>query len=91
MIKPLRNCVLIEAEEAPKQTASGLYMSESWKTLPPYGVVKAIGPDVKDVKVKDRVLFNRYAAMQLEEQDRLITEGDVLAVVTKEKKNAKTD
>lgn len=88
-MKPLRDCILIEADKKEYTTKSGLYLKENWNTLPPYGEVLAIGPDVATVKVGDRVLFNRYAAMQLEGENRIITEKDVLAIV--EKKDAATD
>ena len=80
MLKPLRDSVLLEADKATERTASGLYIKEDWATLPSYGNVISVGPEVKDIKAGDRVLFNRYAAIQLEEQKRLVTERDIQAI-----------
>lgn len=80
-MKPTGDKVLVEVDPPKEKTASGLYIQEEWKTLPPFGTVKAIGPDVQEVKVGDRILFNRYAAVQLDGNDRLITEKDILATV----------
>lgn len=86
-MNPLRDCILVEVDKVEEQTKSGLYVKENWAKLPPHGVVKAIGPDVKEVKVGDRILFNRYAALQLEGNERLITEKDVQAIIKPEKKH----
>lgn len=80
-MKPLRDCILIKADAAEKKTASGLYINENWKTLPPFGKILAIGPDVTRVKVGERVMYNRYAATILEGDERIITEKDIMAIM----------
>ena len=80
-MQPLRNCILVLADKAEERTKSGLYINEGWKTLPPFGTVQKIGPEVKDIKIGDRVLYNRYAATILEGDERLITDKDVMAIV----------
>lgn len=81
--------VLISADKAPEKSKSGLYLTESWKTLPPFGEVVAIGPEVKTVKVGDRVIFERYGSVtiQLEhgekEDYRVCLEKHVIAKVDK--------
>lgn len=59
----LRDLVKIQADEAEKQTKSGLLVYERWETLPPTGTVLAVGPLVQEVEVGDRVLFERYGAV----------------------------
>lgn len=76
---PTRDLVLIRADSAPEQTKSGLYIKEEWKSLPPTGEVLAVGPDVKDVTVGDRVVFDRYASVILEKDQRLCLESHILA------------
>ena len=56
-------------------------MQEQWKTLPPFGTVLAIGPDVTKVKVGDRVVFERYSAVMLKGQERLCKESHILATL----------
>jgi chaperonin GroES len=79
MLAPTKDLVLIKADPPKEKTASGLYITEEWKSLPPTGVVLAIGPDVKDVKVGDNVLFERYASVILRDEERLCKENHILA------------
>ena len=78
-MKPTRDLVLIEADKPKKQTDSGLYVVEDWKTLPMTGTVKEVGPKVSEVKVGDRVVFERYSALVLEGDMRMCKELNILA------------
>lgn len=60
---PLGQIILIRVDQPKTQDSSGLYISEEWKTIPPTGVVEAVGPDVTICKKGDRVFFERYAAI----------------------------
>lgn len=80
-MKPKRDLVLIRADKPEERTASGLYIVEEWKTLPQTGEVLAIGPLVKNVQVGERVLFERYASVILENDERLCQEANILAVL----------
>ena len=80
-IAPLWDIVLIQADKPREKTASGLLLVEEWKTLPPTGTVLAIGPDVKTVKVGDRVMFGRYGSIILENDLRLCQERHIHATV----------
>lgn len=79
-LQPLRDIVHIKADEAAKTTASGIYIVEEWKSLPPTGTVLTVGPEVKTVKVGDRVQFERYASVILENDERLCKESNILGV-----------
>lgn len=81
MIQPTRDLVLIKADEPPEKTTSGLFVVENWKTLPLEGKVIAIGPDVKETKPGDRVMFMRYATVILEDSERLCQEGHIYATL----------
>jgi chaperonin GroES len=79
----LRDLVLIKADEAKKQTASGLLIHEEWQTLPPTGEVLAVGPLVTTVKAGDRVLFERYAAIMPKGKDdpeRICQESHIMGI-----------
>lgn len=83
----LRDLVLIQADEAKKQTDSGLLIVETWETLPPLGTVLSVGPLVKDVKVGDRVLFERYGAIMplgKDNPERVCQESHIMAIITDE-------
>jgi co-chaperonin GroES (HSP10) len=82
-IYPLRDLVLIKVDDAAQKTASGLLVSQEWKSLPPTGVVVAIGPEVKGRDfVGVRVVFERYASVVLDGGYRLCKESHLLAVST---------
>lgn len=81
MIKPTRDIVLVKVEKAPEKTASGFYIKEDWKTLPPVGEVLAVGPEVTTVKKGDKILFERFAAIILENDERLCKESHILGII----------
>lgn len=78
MIQPLRDVILIKADKAQKSTDSGLLISEDWKTLPLTGTVLAIGPQVTDVAIGDRVGFARYASIILPDDERLCNQRHLI-------------
>lgn len=81
-MRPMTNLVLIEVEPPQEITKSGLFIQEEWKTLPPTGIVKAVGPDVTTVVVGDKVIFERYASVILAEKNmRMCIESHILAKV----------
>lgn len=81
-MQPTRDIVLIKADKPKDKTDSGLFIQQDWKTLPPTGTVLAIGPDVNNVKTGDKVVFERYASIILENDERLCKESHILAKVT---------
>ena len=83
-MRVLGDRVLIEADKPREKTDSGLLIAEDWKSLPPLGTVLEVGKEVKEVKKGDRVLFERYAAVILEGQQRMCKERHIHAVVTDE-------
>lgn len=83
-IKPLADRVVAVKEETKQQTASGLYLPESAKEKPVAAVVAAVGPDVKHVKVGDRILYKDYVTteIKIDSTDYLIVkEEDILATI----------
>lgn len=68
--------MLIEADKAKDKTASGIIIVEDWKTLPPSGIVKAVGPEVTTVKAGDHVIFERYGAIKVQEDTDAYTTKD---------------
>lgn len=83
-MKPSRNLVLIKIDPPKDKTASGLYIQEDWKSLPPFGTIVDIGPDVTTVKPGERVIFERYASIVLNKEERLCREDHLLGIVTDE-------
>jgi chaperonin GroES len=78
-MKPLRDVVLIRPDEAKTQTETGILLQEDWKTLPPTGVVEAVGDEVTDVKPGDRVMFLRYSVIDAGDGLKAAKEQHIIA------------
>lgn len=83
-IKPLADRVVAVRQQAQTKTASGIYLPETSKEKPAMASVVAIGPDVKNVKVGDTIVYKDYSTteLKLDGTDYLIVnEEDVLATL----------
>ena len=84
-IKPLADRIVAIREEAATKTASGLYLPNSAREKTPVAVVQAVGPDVKSLRLKDRIIYkDEYSTtvLKIDGVDYLIIkEEDVLATV----------
>ncbi len=84
-IKPLKDRVWVSFAEEPEKTAGGLYVPDTAnKEKPQQGKVEAVGSDVKEVKVGDIVLFDRYSGskIKIDDKDHLIVkEEDLLGII----------
>ena len=87
-IKPLADRVLVQPENAVKQTTGGILIPDSAKEKPQKGLIVAIGTGKKDepitVQVGDTVLYGKYAGTEitLDGQDYLIMrESDIFAII----------
>lgn len=84
-IAPLADRVVAVREEAKTQTASGLYLPDTAKEKPVLAEVMAIGPDVKGLKVGDKIVYKEYSTTELKVDGveyLVVKEDDVLATVT---------
>ena len=84
-IVPMEGYVVAKAEEAESKTASGLFLPEAAKEKPKTVKVVAVGGDVKDVKVGDRVIYkNSYEATDVKvgkDEYTVIWWQNIIAVV----------
>ena len=83
-IKPLADRVVAVREEAKTQTASGIYLPDNAKEKPVLAVVKAVGADVKHVKVGDKIVYKEYSTTELKidgTEYLVVKEEDILATV----------
>jgi len=82
--KPLNERVFVSYSEELDRTASGLYIPDAAKEKPQRGKIEAIGNDVKNVKVGDKILFDKYSGskVSIDSQDYLILkEEDILGII----------
>jgi len=83
-IKPLADRVVAVREEAQTKTASGLYLPDNAKEKSSLAKVEAIGPDVKGIKVGDKIIYKEYSTTELKVDGTeylIVKEEDILATV----------
>lgn len=85
-LTPLENRVVATRAEAEKKTASGLYLPDAAKEKPMMATVIAVGPEVKYLKVGDRIAYKQYAEslVELKVNDKeyiVIRESGVVATL----------
>lgn len=88
MLQPLNGRVVVKIEEQEEKTASGIVLPSAAKEKPQIGRVLAVAKDTdkfkSELKVDDRVLFEKYAGSEVEyagEKLLIIKEQDIVAVV----------
>ena len=83
-IQPLADYIVAAAEEAPTKTASGLYLPDNAQEKPKEAKVLAVGKDVKDLKVGEKIIYKSYSTTEVKLDGKeyiLVKEEDVLATV----------
>lgn len=82
-IKPLADRVVAKKDAATSTTASGILLGEA-KEKPNTATIESVGPDVKNLKKGDRVIYREYSATELKYEGKdylIIKEEDVLATL----------
>ncbi|MBR0479828.1 co-chaperone GroES [Candidatus Saccharibacteria bacterium] len=82
-LKPLKDRVVAKIEKPLEKTAAGILLGDT-KEKPAYAVVEAVGPEVKEVKKGDKIVYKEYATTEVEvEKDKyiILKEEDVLATL----------
>jgi chaperonin GroES len=85
-LKPLKDRVVVSYSEEAEKTAGGIYVPDTAKEKPQQGKVEAVGPEVKELKVGNVVLFDKYSGSKVKVDDAeqlIIKEEDILAIVGK--------
>ena len=83
-LQPLGDRIIAEREEAESKTPTGLYLPASNKEKSQIAKVVAVGKDVKDIKIDDRIVVLVYSATDIkinEDKYLIVKEEDVLAIV----------
>ena len=60
-IQPLADYVVATQEEAETKTASGIYLPDKAAEKPKIAKVVAVGKNVKEVKVGDKIIYGGYS------------------------------
>ncbi|HMS50530.1 MAG TPA: co-chaperone GroES [Candidatus Saccharibacteria bacterium] len=84
-IQPMAEYVVVQAEEAQTKTASGLYLPGNAQEKPKTAKVVAVGKEVNEVKVGDRVIYkNEYEATNVKvgkDEYILVFKKNIIATV----------
>lgn len=80
-----KNRVLVEPI-APSETAKGLYIPEASRDVSSEGIVVKVGPETPEsgVKVGDRVYFERYGGVPIQEGNKtfkLLNPDELIAII----------
>jgi len=82
-IKPLADRVVAKKDAATSTTASGILLGEA-KEKPNTATIESVGPNVKNLKKGDRVIYREYSATELKYEGKdylIIKEEDILATL----------
>jgi chaperonin GroES len=82
--KPLKDRVFVKYTEEGERTPGGLYIPDSAKEKPQKGLVEAVGSEVKEVKVGNTILFDKYSGSKViidSNEYLIIKEEDILGIV----------
>ena len=85
IIKPLGERVLIKQTEQEEVTKSGIVLpGTASKEKPIIGEVLAVGSKIVEVKVGDKVIFEKYSGTEVKEGEEIflfLEKDNVLAIV----------
>jgi co-chaperonin GroES (HSP10) len=76
---PLLNHVLLRLEPEP-EASSIIAVQKSVEGLTRFGTVTAVGPEVRDIKVGQRVLASITASVQIQDTIHMVAEPAILGV-----------
>ena len=82
-LKPLDDRIVAIREEAATKTNSGLYLPADKKEKSQIAKVVAVGTNVKEVKVDDRIVVREYSTTDIKVDGTeylIVKEEDVLAI-----------
>jgi chaperonin GroES len=82
--KPLKDRVFVTYSDEGEKTSGGIYIPEAAKEKPQKGVVEAVGSEVKEIKVGNAILFDKYSGSKVNIDNveyLIIKEEDVLGII----------
>lgn len=83
VLKPLKDRIVAVVEKPLEMTKSGILLGEA-KEKPAYAVVESVGPEVKNVKKGDKIVYKEYSVTNIKVDDVdyiIVNEEDVLATL----------
>ena len=84
-LKPTADNIVLKQAEAEETTSSGIILATTAKEKPAIYEVMSAGPDVKEVKVGDKVVVGKFTGSEIKLDGvdyKFVKLEDVLAIVT---------
>ena len=84
-LKPTADNIVLKQAEAEETTSFGIILATTAKEKPAIYEVMSAGPDVKDIKVGDKVVVGKFTGNEIKLDGidyKFVKLEDVLAVVT---------
>ena len=84
-LRPMADNIVLKATEAEETTASGIILAAATREKPAIYEVMSAGPDVKEIKVGDKVIVSKFIGGDIKldgVEYKFVKLEDVLAVVT---------
>ena len=84
-LRPMADNIVLKATEAEETTASGIILAAATREKPAIFEVMSAGPDVKEIKVSDKVIVSKFIGGDIKldgVEYKFVKLEDVLAVVT---------
>ena len=82
-LKPLKDKIVAAKEKPQEKTASGILLGDA-KEKPAYAVVESVGPEVKEVKKGDKIVYKEYSTTEIKIDEKeyiILKEEDILATL----------
>ena len=82
-LKPLKDRVVAVVEKPLEKTKTGILLGEA-KEKPAYAMVESVGPEVKEVKKGDKIVYKEYSTTEVKMDEKeyiILKEEDVLATL----------
>ena len=81
-LEPSADYVVAQQEKAEAKTKSGFYIPESAQEKPKSATITAVGKNIKNYKVGDKILYKSYSSNEFKldgEEYLIVKEEDILA------------
>lgn len=82
--KPLKDRVFVKYSEEIEKTSGGIYVPDVAKEKPQRGIVEAVGKEVKEVKVGNTILFDKFSGSKINidnVESLILKEEDILGII----------
>ena len=83
VLQPMHDRIIATKDKPMEKTASGILLGEA-KEAPAYAIVESIGPDVKNIKTGDKIIYKEYSATEVKIDEKeyfIVKEEDILAKI----------